>query len=98
MLKPKPELLTGGEAEKAIIAAAVVKAETSSIPFGWAAIEANDVAVVLVKDEDNTELLPTDESEDKAITVASVDAEDEPSAEDSEDEGEEPETDEEKEG
>jgi hypothetical protein len=57
----------------------------------------NDVAAVPGQEGDNTELLPTDESENEVIIVATVDAEDEPSEEVLEVEREEPEADEKRE-
>jgi hypothetical protein len=95
LLRPKQKLLTGGGVS---VPTAVADLPSPSVPFGWAAIEANDVAAVPDQEGDNTELLPTDESENEAIIVASVAVENEPSEEVLEVEGEELEADEEREG
>ncbi len=73
LLRPKQDLLSGGKVEKVIVAAADFEVETPSIPFGWAAIEANDVANVSELEENATELrLWAEDLEAVAAVVAEV--------------------------
>ena len=55
LLRPKPELLTVGGVT---VPAEATELPSPSVPFGWAAIEANDVAAVPELEEDATELRP----------------------------------------
>lgn len=77
LLKPKPELLTGGEA----VVPAVAAEPSPLIPFGWAAIEADKVVIVPVL-RGGQSIISLEKSEDKAITMMAVGVEDELSEED----------------